>query len=133
MFEFLEKRKVWLIYAPLIIYWMILFVATSLPAPDLPSIGLSDKVAHLSAFFCLSVLLTLSLIFQRKSKLFFDNAYFAAFLICLIYAAIDELHQMLIPGRSAELLDWIADGGGAILGIFIVRFFINKLKYRPSF
>ena len=133
MFEFLEKRKVWLVYIPLVIYWLILFSATSLPAPDLPSIGISDKIAHLSAFFCLSVLLTLTLIFQRKSKLFFYNNYLAALVICLIYAAIDELHQILIPGRSAELLDWIADGGGALLGILITRFLIIKLNYQPSY
>ena len=133
MFEFLEKRKVWLVYAPLSFYWLILFIATSLPAPDLPSIGISDKVAHLSAFFCLAILLTLTLIYQRKSKLLFDNSYLAAFIICIFYAAIDELHQLLIPGRSAELLDWVADGGGALLGIFIVKILINKLKYQPLF
>jgi len=133
LFEFLEKRKVWLVYTPLVIYWMILFTATSLPAPDLPKIGISDKVAHLTAFFCLAILLNLTLMYQRKSKLFYENASLITLIICLFYAGVDELHQMLIPGRSAELLDWLADGAGAFLGILMVKFLVNRFKYRSIF
>jgi len=88
---------------------------------------------HLVAFFSLSVLLNLTLIFQRKSKLLFDKANIATIVICLIYAAIDELHQKLIPGRSAELLDWVADGTGTLIGILFIRFLITKLKYHSEF
>ena len=34
------------------------------------------------------------------------------------YGALDELHQSLVPGRSAELGDWLADAVGVALGSF---------------
>ena len=133
MFEFLEKRKIWLVYIPLAIYWLILFTATSLPAYDLPKLGLSDKLQHFSAFLILAVLLNLALLYQRKSRFLFENAIIATIIICLLYAGLDELHQMFIPGRFAELLDWVADGSGVILGVFLVYFLKNKLNYNFEF
>lgn len=133
MFEFLEKRKVWLVYIPLIIYWLILFVATTLPVERLPSIGLTDKINHFIAYFVLAVLVNLTLIYQRKSKFLFKKAQIATIVICLFYGALDELHQLLVPGRSAETLDWVADASGTFTGVLIVYFLINRLKYRLEF
>ena len=133
MFEFLEKRKVWLVYIPLIIYWLILFVATTLPVERLPSIGLTDKINHFIAYFVLAVLVNLTLIYQRKSKFLFEKAQIATIVICLFYGALDELHQLLVPGRSAETLDWVADASGTFTGVLIVYFLINRLKYRLEF
>ena len=133
LFEFLEKRKIWLVYVPLAIYWLILFTATSLPAYDLPKLGLSDKIQHFSAFFILAVLLNLALLYQRKSRFLFENTNIATIVICLFYAGIDEIHQIFIPGRFAEVLDWVADGSGVILGVFLVYFLKNKLNYNLDF
>lgn len=133
MFEYLEKRKVWLVYLPLIIYWLILFIATSLPAERLPSIGFSDKINHFIAYFVLSVLFNLMLIYQRKSRFLFEKATIATIIICSLYGVADELHQILVPGRFAETLDWVADASGTIVGVLIVNFLINKLKYRLKF
>ena len=133
MFEFLEKRKVWLVYIPLVIYWLILFVATTLPAQRLPSVGFTDKVNHFIAYFVLAVLVNLTLIYQRKSRFLFEKATVATIVICLFYGAADELHQMLVPGRFAETLDWVADALGAFTGVLFVYFLINRLRYRLEF
>ena len=133
MFEYLQKRKVLLVYSPLIVYWLILFTATSLPVEKLPSIGLSDKVNHLLAYFVLSVFVYLTLLFQRKSKFLFKYAPAATLIISTFYGITDELHQLLIPGRSAEVLDWMADAIGAILGILLVYYLKNRLKYQPDY
>ena len=37
--------------------------------------------------------------------------------IGLVYAAIDELTQKLIPGRSCEFYDFVADAYGICLGL----------------
>jgi VanZ family protein len=133
LFEYLEKRKLWLVYIPLGVYWLILFTATSLPLNQLPSIGLSDKINHFAAFFILSVLLYLTLKFQRKNRFLFEKAFMLTLIICLIYGAIDEIHQMWIPGRYTELLDWVADGLGSIAGLLVVIFLMNKFSYRTDF
>ena len=36
-------------------------------------------------------------------------------------AALDELHQLFIPGRSAEVSDWLSDTLGASLGLYVGR------------
>ena len=42
-----------------------------------------------------------------------------SFIICLLYAISDEVHQTLIPGRSGEVSDVILDTIGASIGILI--------------
>jgi len=42
------------------------------------------------------------------------------FLVASFYGIFDEVHQMYVPGRSAELKDWIADVAGVLLAIAIV-------------
>jgi VanZ family protein len=133
LFEYLQKRKVILVYLPLIIYWLVLFTATTLPVQELPSIGLSDKVNHFIAYFVLSVLVHLTLIYQRKFEILFNYAPAATLIISLLYGIADELHQMLIPGRSAELLDWIADASGAIIGVLLVLYLKNRFKYKSEY
>ena len=57
------------------------------------------------------------------------------FLICVVYAITDELHQRFVPGRSCEWNDVCLDATGAIVGIGIVVIFIfikNKLFNRKK-
>ncbi len=133
MFKYLEKRKVWLVYIPLTIYWLILFIATSLPLQRLPSVGFNDKINHFLAYFILAILINLTLIYQRKSRLLFNKAPLVTILIGLFYGAVDELHQILVPGRFAETLDWMADGLGTVTGVLFVYYLINRLKYQLEF
>ena len=133
MFEYLEKRKVWLVYIPLVVYWLILFTATTLPVERLPSVGFTDKVNHFIAYFILTALVNLTLIYQRKSRLLFEKAPIATIVICLFYGALDEVHQLFVPGRSAETLDWVADASGTFIGVLIVYFLINRFKYHLEF
>lgn len=133
MFEYLEQRKTWLVYLPLALYWIILFTATTLPGNQLPDLHLSDKIEHFSAFFILAVLLNLALIFQRKSFVLFKYAALVTIVITLSYGAIDELHQIFIPGRSADIRDWLADSTGVILGVFILNLVKSLFNYKIKF
>jgi VanZ family protein len=133
LFKYLEKRKVWLVYIPLAIYWIILFTATSLPIERLPSVGFNDKINHFLAYFILAVLVNLTLIYQRKSRFLFQKAPIVTIIIGLLYGAFDELHQIFVPGRFAETLDWMADGLGTIVGVLVVYYLIIKLKYHLEF
>jgi len=122
-----------MVYVPLTIYWLILFIATTTPVERLPSIGFTDKINHFIAYFILAVLVNLTLIYQRKFRLLFEKASIATIIICLFYGAVDELHQILVPGRFAETLDWVADASGTIMAVLIVNFLINKFKYQLKF
>ena len=132
MFNFLERHKVLLVYLPLIFYWIILFTLTTLPTESVPSVGVSDKVEHLLAYFVLSILLYLTLLFQRKSVLLKNYAMLFTILIVFAYGIIDELHQLMIPGRSCELLDFLADMIGGIIGIIIVKILFSFYKFQET-
>ena len=132
MFEYLEKRKVYLVYVPLIVYWIMLFIATTIPVSSLPSVDVSDKLKHFGAFLGLSVLLSLTLIYQNKILLFKKYFMIAAFVISSLYGLLDEIHQSFVPGRNSEFLDWFADSVGAAIGVVIISYMIKKFKYLPK-
>lgn len=128
MYSYLQTHKKYLIHLPLIIYWFILFILTSLPSSMAIATDVSDKINHFGAYGLLSVLLYLNLYFQDKIKLL--NKFPATFtvLIASIYGLLDELHQMFVPGRSAEFLDWLADFSGSLVAVLISRYLIRRFK-----
>ena len=132
MFNLLERHKVVLIYSPLIFYWILLFTLTSLPTQSVPAVGVNDKVEHLLAYFGLSFLLYLALLFQKKFVLLRNNAALFALLIVFAYGIIDELHQLMVPGRSCELMDFLADVFGGILGVITLKILFRYYKFQES-
>ena len=96
-------------------YWIALFVATHIPGNALPSTGgLSDKLLHVIAYGILTTLLLFFLSAKNTIETsVWSWAYVKTVLIVVAYAAADELLQIPIPGRYAELGDWTAD----LLGI----------------
>ncbi|HRN25734.1 MAG TPA: VanZ family protein [Ignavibacteriaceae bacterium] len=128
MYKYLEKHHKYLFNIPLIIYWLILFLLTSLPSSSAITIGVSDKIEHFGAYGLLSGILYLNLFFQNKFKVL--KKYPATFtvLIASFYGLLDELHQLFVPGRSAEIFDWVADFSGAVVGVLITRYLLKKLQ-----
>ena len=86
------------------------------------------KNAHFFAYFILSVL-TLNAL--KWSGVTGTRWMGMAFLICVLYAVTDEVHQLFIPGRSGELKDIFIDSAGALVGIFVyagIGRLIKKIK-----
>lgn len=79
------------------------------------------KLAHFTEYFILG-LLVYNMIYNYNKKTFI------AIIICILYAISDELHQMLVPGRSYQLLDITIDSLGSISAIYILKTLINKFK-----
>ncbi len=86
------------------------------------------KIAHFSLYLVLGILV-FGLIQSYHISMCY--AICLAFLLCLLYAAGDELHQRYVPGRSAEFLDIGIDGAGSALGI-ASYYFANKLSHRKG-
>ena len=129
MLRYLEKNKTLLVYWPLGIYWLILLILTSLPGNDLPDVKISDKIEHFLAFWGLAILLKLTLTVQNKYQKLKKYSSSFTLLIIGIYAAVDEIHQLFIPGRDCQFLDWVADFTGATIAVLIVG---SILKYSLS-
>jgi VanZ family protein len=131
LYKYLKEKRTQILFIPLIIYWLFIFIGTSLPSDELSTIvELGDKIKHFLAYFILAILLGLNLHFQDKWKNVSINYLLYTFIICTFYGVLDELHQILVPNRSAEFYDWVADLFGSTMGIILVYFFIKFLKTR---
>ena len=131
MYSFLKAHRKRLVYLPLIIYWIILLIATSIPTDDFPRVLMTvgDKVKHFAAYFILGGYLTIAFLVQERFPLLRKYFIFAAILAATIYGLIDEIHQAFIPGRFYELLDWVADILGATVGSLIVGLTLKKFVF----
>lgn len=125
MYNFLNKNRIPVIYLPLGIYWAVLLFLTSLPGRDLPNINVSDKIEHLLAFWILAILLKLALVVQDKYIYLKKHSSVFTLIIIGVYAALDELHQLFIPGRSCDILDWLADFSGALIAVIAISLLIK--------
>jgi VanZ family protein len=97
-----------------VLAWFVLFVATHWPTtPDLGNVGGLDKIVHFAAFAVLAVLCCWAVSCRWRLNLARLSWIVAAL---TAYAALDELLQIPIPGRTADPLDWFADLAGATCG-----------------
>ncbi len=133
LYKYLGSHTITLIYIPLIVYWITLFILTTIPADNVPRLFENqDKYEHFIAYCGLAILLSLTLYFQRSSILISSKAFLFALLFILAYGAVDELHQLFVPGRYCDFYDWLADSSGGILGIGIVFLFVKKISKNYS-
>ena len=75
------------------------------------------KIAHILIYFILGILCMCTLI-SHELKL--KVKVYAALVICTVYAATDELHQLFVDGRGGQLSDIFIDFCGALLGVLLV-------------
>ncbi len=90
------------------------------------------KLAHVFIFtvlgFCLRICLE-SWFGGRKEK---QHLLLFSFLIGCVYAISDEVHQLMVPGRSGSVQDILLDCGGIILGVLSSAGIIRLVKKRQA-
>jgi VanZ family protein len=77
------------------------------------------KAAHMFEYMLLGCFMTLF-----YETLPFRYPVIKAGLTCVLYACTDELHQMLVPGRSAQFVDVMFDSVGTFVGVCIGLFIV---------
>jgi hypothetical protein len=105
----------WLVALAIVITGELL-PETSLPITFLAAAGVSDKVLHFTAYTALALIPAVG--FRLKTGLA------CAFLMIVLGAAL-ELAQKLVPGRTCDLLDALANSAGVLAGValaLLVRF-----------
>lgn len=103
-------------------------ILTSLPSESLPNMSLGDKTDHFLAYFVLGFLLYLNFLFQDTIKFIKSNPFISSLIFASLYALFDELHQIFIPGRYAEFMDWLADFIGSFIGISLASILVYLFK-----
>ena len=116
---------------------MVILVLTGLPGSCLPHVkpvfGL-DKVVHLLMYagFAFAILWGYRKPFQENGKAYRRKALWITLVIGIAYGLLTEIMQeTLVPGRTGNVYDWIADIIGCVLGAIIAYFLLrdrNNLK-----
>ncbi|WML46685.1 VanZ family protein [Neobacillus sp. PS3-34] len=83
------------------------------------------KNAHFSIYLVLAILVLNAF---RKSEKLVGKRLFLALGICVLYAISDEIHQLFVIGRGAQVKDVFIDSAGAAVGIGIYFAVQKKLK-----
>ncbi len=105
-----------LLAVPAVAFAVLIFVLSSLPGVDVPSVvvPLSDKWLHAAEYAAFGLLLLLAAWGLGSWR------WTVAFVAGAAYAAFDEFHQSFVPGRVADLMDWGADVLGLLVAIAVV-------------
>ncbi|MCK4915790.1 MAG: VanZ family protein [Candidatus Eisenbacteria sp.] len=98
-------------------YLALIFGVSSIPQDPLSHtcFKVSDKMAHLAEYAGFGLLLSVA----SRSTFRRVRRWVLLVVVVLIGAAVgalDETYQMTVPGRERELLDWVADVTGVLVG-----------------
>lgn len=119
-----------LIYILPILVALAIFIASSFAGAEVPNMPLmfGDKIVHFSVYFVLGLSILFSLVVDR-SQWKDSKIIIMTILLGALYGASDEFHQAFVPGRSVELLDWLAD----LFGVAFSTLFIKQIKQLSIF
>ena len=119
-------------HLPAILCALAIFGVSSIPDPQAPGIGLpfADKIFHFNEFGIFGFLLVRAVgaseaYPSRRSLLL-------ALWIGWTWAGLDEIHQMLIPGRCASAYDLVADSLGFGTGMALLYAIRSRSQRRRS-
>ena len=111
--------------------WAILIeVLTSWPNP--PTVGFlpagTDKVIHFKLYAVFAVLVARA----AKSGTPPVRTMAIVALALVAWGAVDEWHQIFIPGRGADAVDWTADSLGVMTGLGARRLWAARQTMRTA-
>lgn len=73
------------------------------------------KAAHMTEYFLLALSLQLSITTWFRHRICAKFRVLIGFFVTVLLAALDELHQYFVPGRSGNLTDVCIDSAGAVI------------------
>lgn len=124
-----QKKNFWLWLPPLV--WMsVIFRASSISSypehitgPEWPG-----RVAHLGEYGILSLLYLIAL--RGTSQLNKLQLFLISIVLTTLYGISDEIHQLYVPGRSAEAFDILLNFMGAVGGAVLFSIVVVVLSTR---
>lgn len=109
----MSQRRIspwWIRWLPAVAWAAVIFVGSSFPGSAVPG-GLS-VYGHLSEY---AILATLVLLAEKHRGI--GSAALIALGAVALYGFSDEVHQLFVPLRSADPLDWLTDMAGAGIAV----------------
>ena len=87
------------------------------------------KSAHFITYFALGIAVFTAVYTYNIKKWL---KYFLSLLMCLLYAASDEIHQCFIPGRGPQATDVLLDFAGSVTGVLLVTMIVAVFSKRRN-
>ncbi len=109
------------------IYWLAMFLATHMEMPEVKSAPQhTDKAVHLVMYAGFAFLLSA---WRSARKPETPKLALLVFAAAAIYAALDEILQIPIESRTADVWDFVTDLIGASLGLLLFWLVRKKLAW----
>ena len=110
-------------WGPALVWAAVLFLLSSWPNPAGPSwLQVSDKVVHFVLFAVLGGALGLGRQWSGGTV-----PHWLVIGVGLLYGAMDEWHQAVVPNRVPSLGDWYADVAGVLFGYVVITLLARRV------
>jgi len=100
-------------WLPAFCVMLVIFIISSIPGQIVESIGLGKESYHINGHFILFLVLFFSYYKATKNIL-------RSILLGVLYAFLDEFHQVFTPLRSTSIFDIYVDTAGVLMGALIL-------------
>jgi VanZ family protein len=130
----MRKIGFWRYQSPAIVWAVIIYGISSLPGSVIaisPPYQL-DKLFHAGIFFILCLLLNRALLNQRSVPLLSTYHLVLSLVIVIAYGVSDEFHQTVVPGRSPDFYDALADSLGGLACTFYLLLRARRAEQREK-
>ncbi len=119
------------VHGATVLWAVLIFALSSVTSLEPMDIGFrfQDKLAHFLEFGVFGFLL------QRSFNQFYGNrfkGYLLVFIGATFYGVLDEIHQSFVPGREADVSDFLADTIGIIVAQVIFWMSDRKNFFRKN-
>lgn len=104
-------------WLPVLLYAALIFGLSHRESLPAGAELVNDKIAHFALYAGFGYLLARALTNAGASNKI--SRWVVAAAVASAYGLSDEWHQSFVPGRSAEIADWVADTAGGAAGAFI--------------
>ena len=101
----------------------IFYLSSVTSPPVLGPLNLNDKIKHVLLYSAFAVMVSRGVAARECRP--WRIALWTIVLVGL-YGATDEFHQRFTPGRSCDVLDWVADVSGAVLVSLTLPFWVRR-------
>jgi len=117
---------------PALVWCVAIFGFSAIPGIGIIRIPLRvDKLIHGSIYFILCLLVWRAFFYQVRYPRVQRRAILWAFFFSCLYGIIDESHQVLVPGRTPDVYDAVADGTGALVFV-LFYWWVLRRRVQPS-
>ncbi|OGJ12863.1 hypothetical protein A3K82_00940 [Candidatus Pacearchaeota archaeon RBG_19FT_COMBO_34_9] len=124
MIDLLEKHRIIPLILTILAAIEIFFFSTIISVSGKKIVIPFSVIYHFIIFFLFSFFLFITIKGNEKIKI---KHILIVFVISLVYAISDEIHQSFIPGRDANIKDVLTDIAGSITSMVVYLYSRRKI------